>query len=117
MAEGQEAIKKVTDIDAATVNVKTAVDAFVERFAAMPAFAIGVDAMDQRQLRDAMGLRATVDIGDPWPKAEQLLLQSGFKWHWLGGTRVMYVQERDSFILAGLPDGDGEWAEAEEIND
>ena len=55
-----------------------------------------------------MGLRATMDIGDPWPKAELLLLDRGYKWHLLGGIRVMYVIERDGFI-------DADYAEAEEV--
>lgn len=92
--------RKVTDIDAAKENINAAVYAFNERWAAMPGFAIGVEVMDQRQLRDAMGLRATIDTGDPWPAAERLLLELGFRWHWLGGMRVMYVQERDSFVQA-----------------
>lgn len=102
--------KKVTDIEAAKDNIEKAVYAFNERWASMPGFALGVEVMDQRQLRDAMGLRATIDTGDPWPKAEQLLLELGFKWHWLGGQRVMFVQERDSFIQA-----DGDWGDGEEV--
>lgn len=104
--------KKVTDIEAAKDNIEKAVYAFNERWASMPGFALGVEVMDQRQLRDAMGLRATIDTGDPWPKAEQLLLELGFKWHWLGGQRVMFVQERDSFIQA-----DGDWGEAELLSE
>ena len=109
--DGEEKVPgKVTDIEAAKDNIEAAVMAFNERWAAMPSFAMGVDVMDQRQLRDAMGLRATIDTGDPWPKAEQLLLSLGFRWHWLGNTRVMFVQERDSFI-----DGGADWDEAEEV--
>lgn len=111
MADKQEQIpRKVTDIDAAKDNINAAVYAFNERWASMPAFALGVEVMDQRQLRDAMGLRATIDTGDPWPAAENLLLELGFRWHWIGGTRVMFVQERDSFVQA-----DDDWSEAEEI--
>lgn len=108
--EQEQSPWKVTDIDAAKDNINEAVYAFNERWAPMPRFGLDVEVMDQRQLRDAMGLRATIDAGDPWPKAEQLLLQHGFKWHWLGGMRVMYVQERDSFV-------DEDWSEAEEIED
>lgn len=100
--------RKVTDIDAALSNIEVAVYAFNERYASMPQFGLDVEVMDQRQLRDAMGLRATIDTGDPWPKAEQLLLELGFHWHWLGGQRVMFVQERDGFI-------DEDWSEAEEV--
>jgi hypothetical protein len=106
--EKEHAAKKVTDIEAAKGNIAAAVYAFNDRWASMPGFAMGVEVMDQRQLRDAMGLRATIDTGDPWPKAEQLLLELGFRWHWLGGQRVMYVRERDEFI-------DEDWSEAEEV--
>lgn len=109
----EKAPRKVTDIEAAKDNVNAAVLAFSERWAPMPGFAMGVDVMDQRQLRDAMGLRATIDWGDPWPAAEKLLLEMGFRWHWLGSTRVMYVQERDSFVQAG----DVDWSEAEEMEE
>ena len=108
--EQEHGPRKVTDIDAAIDNINEAVYAFNDRWASMPKFALGVEVMDQRQLRDAMGLRATIDTGDPWPKAEQLLLQLGFKWHWLGGMRVMFVHERDGFI-------DEDWSDGEEIEE
>ena len=66
--------------------------------------------MDARQLRDALGLRATIDAGDPWPTAEQLLLEHGFRWHWLGTSRVMYLKERDDFVP------DTGWVDAEEVD-
>ncbi len=100
--------QKVTDISAARDNIQAAVNAFCEQWAAAPEFRVGVELMDQCQLRNAMGLRATMDIGDPWPKAEMLLLNLGYKWHMLGGNRVMYVIERDGFI-------DADWSEAEEV--
>lgn len=102
--------RKVTDIEAARDNIEAAVMAFHEQWAVAPEFMIGVEVMDQRQLRDAMGLRASMDIGDPWPKAEMLLLKLGYKWHLQGGTRVMYVIERDGFV-------DADWSQAEEIKD
>jgi len=108
--EEEKAPQKVTDIEAAISNIETAVYAFNERWAAMPRFALGVEVMDQRQLRDAMGLRANIDTGDPWPAAEQQLLQLGYHWHWIGGQRVMFVQERDSFVQT-----DDDWSEAEEV--
>lgn len=108
--EEDKAPRKVTDIDAAIDNINAAVFAFNERWAPMPRFGLDVEVMDQRQLRDAMGLRATIDTGDPWPKAEQQLLELGFKWHWIGGTRVMFVQERDSFV-------DEDWSDGEEIEE
>lgn len=85
---------KVTDIEAAKDDVNAAVMAFADRWLPMPGFSLGVEVMSQGQLRDAMGLRATIDIGDPWPRAEQLLIELGFRWHWLGGQRVMYLQEK-----------------------
>jgi len=100
---------KVTDLDAISDNMEDAVLAFNERWMPMPHFDIGVEVMDQGQLRDAMGLRATFDAGDPWPAAERRLLEYGFRWHSLGGMRVMYVRERDGYV----PD-DG-WQEAEEV--
>lgn len=109
--EQEKAPRKVTDIDAASDNIMNAVGAFAERWLSMPEFRIGVEVMDQRQLRDAMGLRATVDIGDPWPKAEQQLLQAGFRWHWLGCQRVMFLKERDGWVP------DTGWEEAEEVED
>lgn len=99
---------KVTDIDAARDNIEAAVNAFCEQWALAPEFKLDVEVMDQRQLRDAMGLRATIDVGDPWPKAEMMLLNMGYKWHLLGGTRVMYLVERDTFV-------DADYSEAEEI--
>ena len=110
--EQEQAPRKVTDIDAVRENTEAAVKAFAERWESMPAFAVGVEAMDARQLRDAMGLRASIDWGDPWPHAEQLLLALGFRWHWLGASRVMYLKERDEFIQSG---GDTGWEEAEEV--
>ena len=111
MAEEEKTPRKVTDIDALAANVEAAVMAFAERWLPMPGFAAGVEVMDQRQLRDAMGLRATIDGGDPWPTAEKLLLEQGFRWHWLGAMRVMYLREKDGW----MPD-DG-WEEAEEENE
>lgn len=103
--------RKVTDIDAVKGNAEAAVMDFVERWIPMPGFDIGVEVMDARQLRDAMGLRATVDWGDPWPMAEQLLLGLGFRWHWLGASRVMYLQEKDGWVP------DTGWTEAEEMEE
>ena len=90
--------KKITDIDAAIWSVEQSVGMFVERWISLPRFAMPCEVMDQGQLRDAMGLRATIDLGDPWPKAEELLLQNGFRWHWLGTNRVMYLREREYLI-------------------
>lgn len=97
--DGEEkAPLKVTDIDALKNNVRMAVDEFAERWISMPGFGLDVWVMSVSQLRDAMGLRASIDWGDPWPTAEQELMVHGFRWHWLGGQRVMYLRERDDFV-------------------
>lgn len=98
-----------TDIEAIKDNATDAVDEFAKRYISMPRLTMECEVMDVSQLRDAMGLRSTIEAGDPWPAAEQQLLEHGFCWHMLGGTRVMYLKERENFI----PD-DG-WQEAEEI--
>ena len=102
---------KVTDISSAQANIEDAVAAFVQRWMPAPKFDIGVEVMDQGQLRDAMGLRATIDLGDPWPLAERQLLDSGFRWQWLGGVRVMYLREKDGYAP------DTGWQDAEEYED
>lgn len=109
MSEEEKAPRKVTDIDAVTSNVLEAVDGFCERWIPMPAFGLDVEVMALTQLRDAMGLRASIDWGDPWPTAEMELLARGFRWQWLGGQRVMYLKERDGFVP------DTGWEDAEEI--
>lgn len=110
MAEDSKLLK-VTDIEAAEFNVNSAVVAFAERWMPAPKFDIGVEIMDQGQLRDAMGLRATMDIGDPWPQAERLLLDSGFRWQWLSGQRVMSLREKDDYVP------DTGWTDAEETEE
>ena len=89
----------VTDLDAIKENAREAVDAFAKRYLSMPRFGLNIEVMNQAQLRDAMGLRATFDYGDPWPAAEQLLIQDyRFRWHMLGGQRVMFLKEREDFV-------------------
>lgn len=106
----QDSPKKVTDIEAAQDNIEASVAAFTERWEPWPRFDIGCEVMDIGQLRDAMGLRASIDIGDPWPKAEKLLTeQYGFRWHWLGGLRVMYMKEKPFCQI------DTGWNDGEEI--
>jgi hypothetical protein len=105
----EKAPRKVTDIDAVEDNVTAAVAAFNERWMLWPRFDIGVEVMDVGQLRDAMGLRATIDWGDPWPAAEKQLMDYGFRWQTLSGHRVMYLKERDGFVPS-----DG-WDVAEEV--
>jgi len=102
-----------TDIEAIKDNTSRAVDEFAQRYLSMPRFTERCEVMDQAQLRDAMGLRSTIEAGDPWPKAEQLLLEHGFRWHNLGGVRVMYVMEREDMI----PSEQDDWVEAEEVVD
>ena len=101
--------EKATDISAVKNNAVMAVEAFTDQWAVVNEFAIGVVVMDQRQLRDAMGLRASVDWGDPWPAAEQELLNRGYQWRMLGGQRVMFLRERDDFVQTA-------W-DGEEINE
>lgn len=113
MAQNDEekAPKKVTDIDAVKENIEAAVTAFAEQWLPWPRFDLGVEVMDVGRLRDAMGLRASIDIGDPWPAAEKQLLDLGFRWQMLGGQRVMYLKEKDGF------EPDTGWQEAEEYNE
>ncbi|MBQ7157629.1 MAG: hypothetical protein IJR86_07565 [Bacteroidaceae bacterium] len=100
---------KVTDITSAEENIELAVEAFCEKWISLPEMIMPCEIMDQSQLRDAMGLYATIDLGDPWPQAERALLQEGFRWHNLGGSRVMFLRERDDCI-----GGEG-WESAEEL--
>lgn len=106
----QNVPKKVTDIEAAKDNIKASVAAFADRWEPWPRFDIGCEVMDIGQLRDAMGLRASIDVGDPWPEAERLLTgQYGFRWHWLGSQRVMYMKEKSSCQI------DTGWNDGEEV--
>ena len=89
--------QSVTDIELLKNNVDNAVLDFAARYISVPRFTELCEVMDQRQLRDAMGLRATFDAGDPWPLAEKQLLSLGFHWQWLGGSRVMFLQEREDY--------------------
>lgn len=107
--EEEKLPSEVTDIAAAKDNIDAAVQAFAERWLPMPNLTEQCEAMDQGQLRDAMGLYATIDLGDPWPQAENLLLKMGFHWHSLGGSRVMFLMEREDVIDVG-------WNQAEEVN-
>jgi len=108
-ADEEKVPRKVTDIDALKSNVQMAVEGFADRWISMPGFGMDVEVMTLPQLRDAMGLRASIDWGDPWPTAEQELLAMGFRWHWLGGQRVMFLKERDDFVP------DTGWEDAEEV--
>lgn len=109
--EQEDVSLKVTDIEALKGNAEAAVMAFNEQWMPMPRFDLGVEVMDVRRLRDAMGLRATFDSGDPWPAAEKQLLLLGFRWHWLGGSRVMFLKERDGYVP------DTGWEEAEVVEE
>ena len=106
----------VTDIEALKENTRAAVEGFAERWVSMPALSAQCEVMDVRQLRDAMGLRATIEYGDPWPAAERLLLQMGFRWHWLGSSRVMILRERDGYSGTSAGGGDG-WDDGVEWDD
>lgn len=114
--DDEKGLSRVTDIDALKGNAEAAVLGFTERWMSMPTFTERCEVMDIRQLRDAMGLRATQEAGDPWPMAEQLLLELGFRWHWLGTARVMFLQEKDSYVGSSAGGGDG-WEDAEEEED
>lgn len=111
MADEEKVPWRVTDIDAVEDNISAAVMAFVQQWAPAPQFAIGVEVMGVAQLRDAMGLRASIDWGDPWPTAEKQLLGMGFRWQSLSGQRVMYLREKDGFVP------DTGWEEAEECEE
>lgn len=108
-SEEPDVPKKVTDIEAAGENIRKAVEMFAERWIPLPAMAMPCEVMDVGQLRDAMGLRATIDLGDPWPSAERLLFKQGFRWHWIGSSRVMIMREREDTV----PSAD--WDEPEEV--
>ena len=98
---------KATDIDAVKENIDKAVNAFAERWISLPQLQMPCEVMGLSQLRDAMGLYVTFDIGDPWPQAEKLLLQFGFRWHNLGGNRVMFLREREDCVEdTGWEDGE-----------
>ena len=107
--EKQDIQLSVTDIDAIKDNTEHAVCSFAERYLSVPKFNIGVEVFDQARLRDAMGLRATFDSGDPWPSAEKQLYEHGFRWHFLSGQRVMFLKERDGY------EPDTGWDYGEEI--
>lgn len=113
MAKNDEEYEKlhVTDIDALSDNTDRAVEEFAARWVPVPRLTLQCEVMDVRQLRDAMGLRSTFEAGDPWPQAEKKLLDLGFRWHWLGGCRVMLLQERDGFIT------DDGWSDGELIDE
>lgn len=110
-SDEKRAPRKVTDIDAVEDNITSAVVAFAQQWEPAPQFAIGVEVMGVAQLRDAMGLRASIDWGDPWPTAEKLLLNMGFRWQSLSGQRVMYLREKDGF------EPDFGWEEAKEYEE
>ena len=108
-SEEEKLPSKVTDIEAAQNNIDAAVKAFAERWISLPCMSLPCEVMDQGQLRDAMGLHATIDLGDPWPQAEKLLFSMGFRWHNLGSSRVMFLREREEAVI------DDGWNHAVEI--
>lgn len=87
-----------------------AVDAFAEKWISLPTLSMPCQVMDIGQLRDAMGIYATIDNGDSWPLVEKLLRERGFSWHQLGGSRVMYLRNRDELV-------DSVWQNAEEVDE
>ena len=100
-----------TDIESIKQNALSAVEEFARRYISMPRLTMDCEVMDVRQLRDAMGLRATIEYGDPWPKAEQELTTRGFRWHTLGGMRVMFLKEREDY------EPDDGWDDGELLED
>ena len=107
--EDEKLPSKVTDIPAAQDNIDAAVQAFAEKWISLPCMSLPCEVMDQGQLRDAMGLHATIDLGDPWPQAERLLFEHGFRWHNLGTSRVMFLREREDAVI------DNGWTDGEEV--
>lgn len=101
----------VTDIDALSDNASEAAMAFAQRWMSMPSFTEECEVMDVGQLRDAMGLRVTFESGDPWPAVEKYLLAAGFRWQWLGTSRVMFLRERDGWSA------DDGWDDGKELID
>ncbi len=87
-------------------TVTNAVGAFVQRWQPLPYMSMPCEVMDQSQLRDAMGVYESPETGDGWQFAEKLLLEQGFRWHMLGGSRVMFLREREDAIV------DDGWQEA-----
>ena len=109
--EEEKTPTKVTDISSAQANIEDSVAAFVQRWMPAPKFDIGVEIMDQGQLRDAMRLRAPHALRDPSPKPDRQLLDSGFRWQWLNGLRVMFLREKDGYTP------DTGWEDAEEYEE
>lgn len=87
-------------------NIKNAVADFLLQWQPWPCFALGVEVMDKGQLRDLIGVRSSDEYGDPWPKVERSLLDAGFAWHTLGGSRVMFLKERNDAPTPGWDDGE-----------
>lgn len=112
MGKGKDTGNEIhcTDIKALKDNTMEAVDGFALQYISLPRMTMDCMVMDVGQLRDAMGLRATIEAGDPWPAAEQALLKHGFRWHMLGGQRVMFLKEREDFV------SDDGWDTAEEVS-
>lgn len=90
-------------------NIEDAVNTFMDQWQPWPVFDVGVEVMDLCRLRGTIGVRATMDYGDPWPSVERRLLDAGFRWQSLGNQRVMYLKERDGFVP------DTGWEDAEEV--
>ena len=100
----------VTDLAALEDNASRAAQAFCERWISLPSLVFPCEVMSLPELRNAMGLRATFNGGDPWPAVESYLLSHGFEWHYLGSQRVMYLRARADTIQVDVSD----WQEAEE---
>lgn len=100
LMDEEEAQKEVSVwLGDAQQNIEDAVAQFAMQYLPSPVYNIDVEIMNQAQLRDAMGIRASADFGDPWPKAERKLLDLGFHWHNFAGDRVMFLLEREDAIV------------------
>ena len=96
--EEEKQPSKMTDISAAVSNVNSAVLSFCDRWIPLPTMTPPCEVVDQGQLRDMLGLIPTIDLGDPWPQAEEMLLNEGFRWHQMGNSRVMFLREKDDCL-------------------
>ena len=109
--DDEQEVKRLMTVEEISESIEDRVAAFCQQYISLPRLMMPCEVMDIGQLRDAMGLRASIDWGDPWPSAEKQLHDLGFRWQSLSGMRVMYLKERDEY----KPDTG--WEEAEEYID
>ena len=97
MAESEDGMKRLLTVEELAETISDRVDDFARRYITLPRMVMPCEVMDVGQLRDAMSLRVTPE-GDEWKVAEQLLKEHGMHLQMMGGTRVMFLRERDDFI-------------------